>query len=59
MLRMESDGGRPYDLDPSLERKLLPMRTVDLEPGPVDGFFRVEDEPVEIEDERPDHGSKA
>ena len=59
VLRVESDGGRPDDLDPALEWQLLPMRLVDLEPGPVDGFLRVEDQPVEIEDDGPDHGSKA
>jgi len=50
VLRMESDGGRPDNLDPPLEWDLLPVRLIDLEPGPVDRFFRVEDETAVLVD---------
>jgi hypothetical protein len=56
---MKLDGGGPDDLDPPVERELFAMLPVDLDPGLVDRLFRVEDQPVEIEDESTDHGSKA
>jgi hypothetical protein len=59
MLRMESGVGGPDGLDPPLERELLPVRLVNLEPRPVDGFFGVQYQPIEIENQGSDHGSKA
>ncbi len=58
VLWVESGGGRSDDLDPALKRQILAVRLVDLKPGQVDRLFGVEDQPVEIEDDGPDHRPK-
>src|SRR5204862_44961 len=50
-LRVKSGRGRADDRHPSLERQLLAVSLVDLEPGTVDRLFGVEDEAVEVEDD--------
>src|SRR5207249_7585700 len=43
-------------LHPAVEGQLLAVRRVNLQPRPVDRFFRVQDQAVEVEDDRPQHG---
>ena len=58
VLGMEAGRGRADDLHPALERKLLSVGLVDLEPRPVDGLLGVEDQAVEVEDESANHVPK-
>ena len=56
MLWMEFGGGRPDYLHPSLEGQRLAMGLIDLEPRSVDRLLGVENQPIEVEDDRADHG---
>ena len=59
VLRMEPGGRRADDLHPPLERQVLAVCLVNLEPGAVDRLLGVEDQPVEVEHDGSNHEPKA
>jgi hypothetical protein len=55
-LGMEADRRRPHDLDPSLQRELFAVLLVDLDPGLEDRLLRVQNQAVEVKNDRSNHG---